>query len=197
MMKKKRITAAMILLLLLSGCSPKAKFKKQEESSSIVPYIDADAYYAEMGEIKQKISVNKSGKMLTEKEISESFKERGFEAAQIQTEYSIDGTYSPASEISEDSDERHPLYHAVYQSETGIFWNISVIEDVYLAEPFSFNLEAQKAVVVSETDSITGYDSATNQFYVVKPNGNDFQLITLKAINKKTLDVIGKEDLIR
>ena len=157
--------------------------------------VDADEYYSEWGKITEKYKAADSDKMLSEKAAAELFASRGFSTDEIMTEYSGAGVYSEGTVIKAASNTKHPVYYMLYTTEKGIVWNISLVENALIADPVMQNLEKKVPVVYSDASYMTGYDSATNQFYHIQTDQKKFKLITVDGLNKKALDSITEEDM--
>lgn len=84
------------------------------------------------------------------------------------SEYTMDGTYLGENEISRSSSSKHPMYQTYYVATSGDIWLIFEVNGSFFATPITYNFsnEQKVPVIVSETDTITSYDSSTNKFYV-------------------------------
>lgn len=159
---------------------------------------DAESYYGKNSDIIMEIDVNDSNDVLTESETCTELTGRGFEEYPITTEYSMDGVYSDASNISDDSSNKHPIYQTFYVSSNGDLWTVFVINGSVLANPVSYNLQSGRSVqvIVSEAETVMSYDSTTNRFYETIPHESALVLITVDKIDAETLDslTIGEID---
>lgn len=153
---------------------------------------DAEQYYQNNSTIITQIDANKSDDILTESETYAELTRRGFDQYPITTEYSMDGTYSDATDISNDSSDKHPIYQTYYVSDNGDLWTIFVINGSILANPVSYNLQSGRdvQVILSETDTVMSYDSTTNKFYETIPYESALVLITVDIINTETLNTL-------
>ena len=164
------------------------------EESRIEP-IDAESYFAENSSIISSVEVNSSNKAKTEADANDLLTSLGFSEYEITTEYSMDGTYYSAVVIDEASDEKHPMYQTYYISTKGEVWTVTLIGDVIMAYPVSYNAQAENGVAVmfSETESIMSYDNVTNKFFETIPNESALIVKVVETINSETLDNLTAE----
>ncbi|MCF2596032.1 zinc ribbon domain-containing protein [Pseudoflavonifractor phocaeensis] len=160
---------------------------------------DAESYYGNNSDIIMEIDVNDSNDVLTESETCTELTGRGFEEYPITTEYSMDGAYSDATNISDNSSNKHPIYQTYYVSSNGDLWTVFVINGSVLANPVSYNLQSGRSVqaIVSETETVMSYDSATNRFYETIPHESALVLITVDKIDAETLDKLTAGEIER
>ena len=156
-----------------------------------VEATDAEAYFKQNGTIEDSYDVNDSADTLSEKQVYELLTERGFTTYSIVTEYAMDGTYNGSCEISSDSTDHHPIYLTYYMSSTNEMWQLSVVDGNILASPISYNLtldadDVQK--MVSESKTITSYDSTTNKIFKTIPNSDVLEVYVVSRIDAATLD---------
>lgn len=151
---------------------------------------DADIFFKENTTIISTTPVDTSNNVRTEAAVFEDFKERGFVTHSITTEYKMDGIYYKEVPISSESTDKHPIYKTYYESNNNVVWIIFEINGEIFANPFSYNLESEKGIphMLTEKDTITSYDSTTNQFYVNIPNSNVMTLEKVDVINIETLN---------
>lgn len=152
--------------------------------------LDADEYFEQNSNVTEEINVNDSNEVLTEAEVVETLAERGFKDVFITTEYTIDGIYNDAYEISDASSVKHPIYETYYVTEKNEFWTIMVINGDVMAIPVSYNLQSTLGVqvVISESISVTSYDSSTNKFYKNVPNESVMTVKVVEKIDAETLE---------
>lgn len=164
------------------------------EEYSVEP-VDAEDYYSENGEIISKIEADQSEDVVTGAEAVELFASRKLEGYPVTTCYSIDGTYYDEIEVDSNSDELHPMYETFYYSTNDELWTVMMINDAVMAYPVSYMLqsEMETEVIISENNSITGYDSATNMFYEISPYPSTSVVICVDRIDAETLDSLTIE----
>lgn len=159
---------------------------------------DAKSYYEDNSNIIAEINVCDSNDVLTEEKVYTDLVGRGFDSYQITTEYTMEGKYSEATEISDSSSEMHPIYQTYYVSSKGELWTIFVINDAIMANPVSYNIESGRdiQVIISESEIITSYDSSTGKFYETIPDDGALDILVVDKIDAKTLDflTIGEID---
>ena len=122
---------------------------------------------------------------------------RDFDNTDITYAYSIDGEYTGDAEIGDGQSVKHPMYRTVYVTEKGVAWCVFVINDKIFANPVSYNLESDREseLVLSETETITGYDDETNQFYVTIPKSSEVILKVVDRIDAETLERLTIEEI--
>lgn len=184
-------------LLDIVGLKPMSYDSSEDinyESYKVEP-IDADEYFQQNSQVVEKINANDSKEVLTEAETVETFTERGFKDVIITTEYTMDGIYNDACEISDDSSVKHPIYESYYVTEKNELWTITVINGDVMAIPVSYNLQSASGVqvVISESTSITSYDSTTNKFYKNIPNESVVSVKVVEKITAETLENLTVE----
>lgn len=162
-----------------------------------VPTKNADEYYKNNSQIISEINIKDSDKVSSEKDIKRNFGERGFNNYPITYEYSMDGQYSDASEISDSSDEKHPMYTTYYVTENGDVWTIVEVNGTIVANPVFYNEQSELPVqlIISETESIVSYDSAKNKFYETIPNNLALLVKKVEKINNETLEKLTIEEI--
>lgn len=166
-----------------------------EYESHKVDYVDADAYFAETSQIVAVIKVNESTDVLTESETAAFLEDRGFSGMPITSQYDMEGVYYDEEEISADLDTKHPMYNTYYVSENDEVWVISVIDGDVVAVPVSYNLQSMRGVqlVIAESETVTSYDSVTNQFYKNIPNEEILLVRVVDRIDAETLNALTVE----
>ena len=108
--------------------------------------IDAEAYYEKNSTIIEKLPVKDSSEVLTEDQAIQVFHERGFNQNKVLAEYSMNGEYQPAFEISGATNKKYPKYIYYYTTQSGDFWTILIYNGQILANPLSYNLQSGKSV---------------------------------------------------
>ncbi len=180
------------------GLESKSTKAGNEMDSHTVTAPDAEKYYSDNSEIISEIDVVDSTNVYTEKETCSIFEKRNFVEYTITTEYSMEGVYSSAIDISSDSDKKHPIYQTYYYSENEELWTIYLINGKIMANPVSYNIQSDLnvQVIISEDNTVTSYDSTTNKFYETIPSQSALIVITVDKINAETLDklTIGEID---
>ena len=159
-------------------------------SSYEVTPPDADAYFQNNATIIAELDINDSNQVRTEAETYNNFADRGFTKNPITTEYAMDGKYYKPTDISSYSSSKHPVYQTQYITANGDVWIIIEINGVIMANPLSYNAESNLdvMVVLSESATVTSYDSTTNKFYETIPNKTELIVKTVSRIDAETLD---------
>lgn len=190
--------------VLQKGEKNNSKNKKDDENIDLgsnyeVPAFDAEKYFSENTKLESADSAKSSQKVSTESEAYNRFGERGFDQSPITYEYTMEGEYSDAQEISLYSSDRHPVYQTFYTAANGNVWMIMEVNGDFFASPISynFNSKAQKQVIISETNTVTSYDSATNKFYVNIPDKAKTAVKTVERIDAKTIENLTDEEIDR
>lgn len=161
-----------------------------------VPEFDAEEYFKENTILNSTFDVASSQYIPTESEAYDHFVERGFDGSQVMYEYTMDGTYLGANKISRYSSSKHPMYQAYYATTSGDIWMISEINGSFFATPVTYNFsnEQNVPVILSETDTITSYDSSTNKFYVNIPKESQTVIKTVSKIDAETIEKLTNEE---
>ena len=156
---------------------------------------DADEYFNENSTIISEEKASNQGR--TEAEAYKNLTERGFTAFPITAEYTMDGKYSEAKAISENSNTKHPVYTTYYVTEAGFVWVIYEINGSVFANPLSYysNNRVDVQITFSETETITSYDSTLNKFYVTKPNESALKVKVIERIDSATLDTLTESEI--
>lgn len=161
-----------------------------------VPAFDAEQYFKDNTTLISTVDVNASLTVSTESEAYDHFAERGFDG-EIFYDYTMDGGYVDLTEISRYSAAKHPMYQAYYTTAAGDIWLITEVNGSFYASPLTYNYtdEGRVPVIISETDTITSYDSTTNKFYVNIPHASDSVIKTIVRIDAQTLEALTGEEI--
>ncbi len=156
---------------------------------------DADAYFEANSQVISVKPAKDSDAVFTESEITENLLERGFGDYPITSDYSMDGEYFEATEISGMSSDKHPTYRTFFISEAEDYWTIFVVDGFVVAIPVSYNLQSELdvQVVLSESATVMSYDSVTNKFFETIPNESELIVKTVDRINAETLEKLDME----
>ncbi|MBR2590876.1 MAG: hypothetical protein IKE65_08125 [Clostridia bacterium] len=160
---------------------------------------DAAKYYRENAQ--KLISVTpaeESSQVYSEKDIGKELAARGFGGNfPITYEYTIDGSAQDKTEIDKTAAATHPQYTVTYMTKNGDYWTISVCNDSVTAYPAGYNLEHNKAteVIITESDSITAYDSGTNSFYKMIPKPSALVVKHIPAITAEALEKLTAQEI--
>ena len=159
-------------------------------SSYQVPTPDADAYFNQISSIVSKTDAFTSPNVRTESQVYSDFYNRGLTITPVTTEYMMNGDLDEKKNISRYSSLTHPVYQTYYTTANNDLWLIVEINGAIMATPISYNatLESGYHIMLSETDTMTSYDSTSNQFYTVKPNSSEIDLRVVGTINAETLE---------
>lgn len=162
-----------------------------------VPEFDAEDYFDKNTELKTSFDVQTSADVSTESEAFDNFSQRGFDGYQVTYDYTIEGEYVGNKVISNYSSARHPMYQTNYMTESGDIWMVFEINGAFFATPLSYNFENETKVpvLISETDTITSYDSTTNKFYVNIPEKSESVIKKVAKIDAETLEKLTGEEI--
>ena len=162
---------------------------EDETESFKVESTEADEFYEQNSHVISEVDVNNSGVVQTEAELCENLAKRGFEDYPVTTEYSMDGEYFDATTISEESSEKHPIYQMYYITSNEEVWTIFIINGSIMANPVSYNMQSEGVqVMISESETVTSYDSTTNKFYETIPDKSVLFVKKVEEINTETLE---------
>jgi len=158
---------------------------------------EADEYYNNNAVVVKIIDANESSDVPTEAEVANILHARGFGNYPITYEYDMGGEYVDQVEITKDVETKRPMYETYYIAECGDVWSIFVINGMIMANPASYNLESKLGVqlLVSESEELTSYDSATNKFYVTIPKETAVIVKTVDKIDAETLNQLTREEI--
>lgn len=155
-----------------------------------VEHPNAEEYYRNNSNVLKEINVLESSSVLSEIEVCQYLKDRGFSNRPITTSYSMNGEYFNAVEISNNSSEKHPIYEMNYITKNGQLWIISIINDSITAYPASYNVATDQKVhvILSEMDYVTSYDSEVNKFFQTIPYETELIVKKVEKIDANALE---------
>ena len=158
---------------------------------------DLASLFGEDAQILNAVDAADSLDVLQEGEVTDEFLRRGFDECIITSEYTMNGDYSSAEEISPNSSEKHPIYEALYLTPSGELWNILNYNGHMMANPVSYNLDSPRDVqlIISENESVTSYVSETNKFYEIIPPESELIVMQVDHIDAATLDSLTVEEI--
>lgn len=187
------------MTLLLNGCSYSSSDSDYTPPVTRVAYPDIDQYFAENSEVQQIVPVQESSDVMTEQEVYEMLKSRGFSDGSITTEYTITGDYHEPKEISADGTAKHPIYSTSYAAATGEIWNITVVNGQVMARPISYlnTVEQEQSVLFVEGETTTSYDSQGNRFFITIPHADYMIVKSVDQIDAQTLDSLIEEEIAK
>ncbi len=156
---------------------------------------DIDSFFSQHGEVINRIEANESENVHTGAEIVSDMNGRGLTQYPVTGEYSMSGQYSETTDVSADSDTKHPIYTTYYVASNGDLWTISEINGQVTAYPVTYNMNSglNTEVIVAETNTIVSYDSGTNRFYETIPAATALTVKTVERIDAETLDRLSAE----
>ncbi len=160
-----------------------------------VEHPDADAYYKNNSKIISQVNVKDSKLVQSETELSNNIENRGFGEYPVSSEYSMDGEYYEAIAISDSSSDKHPMYQTYYQTAKEELWVIFVVNGSVMAIPMSYNMQSDLGVqvIISESETVTSYDSSTNKFYETIPNETELIVKIIDKIDAESLEKLTFE----
>lgn len=162
----------------------------------LMDFEDSDSIYKDKADVISKTAVNDSQTLQSEYDAYWDLSNRGLARDGVYSSWSMDGEYLYEAEIySYEYNTKHPSYIAYYQSPTGVYWSIELINGVITATPLSFNEDEGAAITLCETDTIMTYDVATNQFFEIIPKAEVRKLHKVEQITDTVLDSMTKEAL--
>ena len=165
--------------------------EENNEISDDIKETDTYKYYEENSSSIEKVMDAKNEEYsFSEKEAKMILEERGFKYYPINYDFSLDGEYVDETEVDPSSNKKHPMYLTNYQSKDGSIWTVYLISKSIFAYPASYILDNSSniEILLSETSTITSYDSETNAFFVTIPNGKKTKGLTIEKITSSSLD---------
>ncbi len=170
-------------------------YSEPDDEQVTVEFVDPDTIYKH---IDEKIAVDSSPDVRTEKEAVKEFAALGFDRYPVTYSYDMDGNLiATATEASSAGTEKHPVYNTFYITESGDYWTLLQINGCMIATPVSYNLNSGDTVkvVLAETDSVTSFSATNNTFYVTSPDETELRVIKVDKIDAQTLESITADDL--
>jgi len=143
----------------------------------------------------EKVEESKNNK--TTEDVKNELKDRGFESLQITSKYNIKGDFVSEFNQNKDTEELHPTYDMVYNSDKGDQWFIYCYGGQFFAFPISYNQNSgrDEYLIISEKDSIMSYDCMSNTYNEIIPQKTDLIIRKVDRIDKNTLDSLTSEVL--
>lgn len=162
-----------------------------DEPVVIEPIAPEEAF--EHAEVVSSVNAADSPDVMSESKAAKLLEKRGFSDIALTTEYGADGTYTGEQEVDGASSANHPIYEATYIASDGSVWALLLYNGQLMANPLSYNSESNDGatVILSETKEVTSYDSATNTFYRIIPDGTELEVKTVDRIDAEKLDDLG------
>jgi hypothetical protein len=166
-------------------------------------------YETDLERLKQELSssstvgenardASSSTKVKTSNETYDDLKARGFDGMELQSSFSIDGSYHEASVVDKASTEKYPSYGGSFFSSKGVLWNIYLNEGEIFAVPVgSTGTQITKHILLTELDHVIQYDGVTNQYSDwqngVLPDGS--KTVQVARIDRDSLDSYSVADI--
>lgn len=172
-----------------------------EESINLEDYKveapDAEKLFQDNSKIIEIVNAEDSTRNLTEADLIKTLSERGFNEYPVTTEYNMQGDYEEPKSVLSSSSDKHPLYETSYINSSNEYWIITIVDGDLTAIPISFNMQSTSntSIIISESETITSYDSSTNKFYRTIPNTSVLTVKIVDRINSDTLDSLTIEAL--
>ncbi|MBE7049419.1 MAG: hypothetical protein E7394_01435 [Ruminococcaceae bacterium] len=168
---------------------PQLSDEERKQKYKVTP-PDADEYFQKNATVNMELGALTSETAFTESDVCRLLEERGFENISVTTNYTMYGEYTDEVQISRYSSDAHPMYQAFYTAADGDVWMILIVNDAIMANPISYNTDhaSNVPIFVSETDTLTSYDSTLNKFYISVPKRNIAVVKTVDIIDAETLN---------
>ena len=172
-----------------------------EESINLEGYKvappDAEKLFQDNSKIIETVNAEDSTRSLTESDLIKILSERGFNEYPVTTEYNMQGNYEEPKSVVSSSSDKHPLYETSYINSSNEYWIITIVDGDLIAITISFNMQSTSntSVIISESETITSYDSSANKFYRTIPNTSVLTVKNVDHIDSDTLDSLTIEAL--
>jgi hypothetical protein len=192
------IVAAVVAFFIFKNKTPNDEaVNPKDTQTTYVEYPDVDRFFNDNSDVQQIVDVSDSSDILTEEEVFTDIENRGFTDFYVTTEYDMSGTYYKAEEIAPDGKDKHPIYNAVCTTQNGNIWELSYVNNQIIATPTSYLMESERevSVIVSESDTVTSYDSLGNRYFVTIPHTDYAVVKVVDAIDAETLNSLTSEEL--
>lgn len=156
-------------------------------------------YYRENSDLLNVIDAEASADNLTEAEAASELTGRGFDQHPIEYSFTIDGEFLDDNEVSEGSQDKHPMYYTYFTAENGDLWTVYLINGNISAYPASYNMESdfQAELIVSESKSLMSYDAGANSFYETIPYASAAIVKVVDRIDAETLNKLTLEEVLK
>lgn len=168
-----------------------------DEQTTYVEYPDVDQFFNDNSDVQQIVAVSDSNDVMTEKEVIQDIEKRGFTDFYVTTEYDMNGNYYEAEEIASEGKDKHPIYDVVCTTQNGDIWELSYVNNQIIATPTSYLMESEReiSVIVSESNTVTSYDSLGNRYFVTTPHADYAVVKVVDTIDAATLNSLTSEEL--
>ena len=177
---------------------PSEEVPSEEESTDIyqIPVPDYGEYFEENGKSIKVTDFFDSESVRSGETVVADFEERGF-TGPVTSDYDTDGKITEEFTIDHYWNADHPVYKTFYVSSKNDLWMITEINGSVFASPVFYNNSHpdKPAVIISETDTVTGYDSTDTSFYTMKPDSDFIKLITVERIDISVLEVYTEKEI--
>jgi len=210
------LAVLLIVAVLLSACSrgndyggdddddrPRPRQSTEQEKTTeyahpVVETLDAKKYFEENATIVDIVEIEEADTMLSEAEAYSLLKDRGF-LQSTPVYYDSNGSLFNAIEITDDSENKHPIYETSYVTADGLYWVIIIVNNTVMANPVSYNLQSGKpaATVVIEKDYTTSYDAVSQSFYNTIPSESLMITKQISFIDSETLEKLTMEEIAK
>ena len=159
---------------------------------------DADSYYAQHGSVVSKQSA-KNAQVLSEAEAIAELQNRGLLQGAVTADYDMNGNLLEGVTASASGTAKYPSYQSVYYTQSGELWIIHLIGGQIFAEPVSHNddYDWNYRVMLSESNTLTSYDAASNSFYVTQPYSDSLVVKTVTRIDSSFLENLTRGEIDR
>lgn len=194
------ILIAAVMIYIMIGINPSSNEEAdipRDTENTYVEYPDVDKYFEENAEVISIVPVADATDIMTEGDIIRGLEMKGFSDIFVTTSYAMNGEYYDEQEINEESTDKHPMYEASYLASSGEIWTITIINGQIMAVPISYQLqyETEQAIVISESETVTSYDSLGNRFFISVPHGDCMIVKVVDEINAQVLDSLTAEEI--
>ena len=183
------------------GSAPEAESSDMPQSDTAaaadteqLPTLDAESYFAELGDVLDVISAAESEDVRSEKDVTKEFQARGFTDT-VTTPYSMDGKYLGEQEISSGSTQKHPTYTTYYASKQDILWCIFETDGAVTAQPLVTDPRWDVPILLSESETVMAYDSAADSFYEMTPDPEVYDVRVVDRIDAAFLDELTEGEV--
>lgn len=168
-------------------------------SETVIERPDAVTEMEAIGSVVSQTAFSDSRTMQTEAEAYRDLKERGFTQYPITTIYGANGKPIEEKEISERSDEVHPVYMTAYITGEGAVWSIVSVNGAITANPVSYNSGEywETAHILSETGTSVQYDGISGTFYEIDPEPSEIRIKMVMRITAPLLETMTMEEVDR
>lgn len=126
-------------------------------------------------------------------EVVTSLADRGFQDCELTSAYDMNGAMQQDEALEPTSEDKHPLYNALYVTPEGRMWVVYVCNGSFMANPLFMYDPTKVPVLLVEEEWVTSYSSNANEFIRTVPDESELTVKRVQHIDAETLDGLDEE----